>query len=254
MHQLNSLFRRRRSRGRKLCFMHVPRCGGNSIKHELRRLASRRNQVFILESHGSHRAADFLSEDLWEFRRRVLVYTLCCRRYRFVAGHFPCDREILEAFRPEWDFITILRDPIERWLSNYFFDRYKGDPHFRTDLSIDEYMASAIGRLKGAEYVRFLTGVHDLERLHSKELIEAAIDCLNAFDVVGLLEHLEDFSTRFEDRYQTPLALPKLNTNPVGPREMEDRVTPEIRRRLRDICMPDIVVHDYVRKKLAHGP
>jgi hypothetical protein len=251
MRRLSSLFRRRRLRARKLCFIHIPKCGGNSIKDAFRRFAYRKKEIFILESRGSSQAADFLSEDLWEFRQRLLVYSLCCRKYRFVAGHFTCNKEILEAFRSEWDFITILRDPIERWLSNYFFDRHKEDPHFHTDLSIDEYMASDIGRLKGAEYVRFLTGVHDLERLHTRELIDDAIDCLGGFDVIGLLEHLDDFSARFENRYRTPLALRKLNPNPVGPEEMEGQVTPEIRRRLREVCMPDIALHESVARKLS---
>ena len=63
-----------------------------------------------------------------EYRRQLLTYELCRADIRYVAGAYQVTREIIEDRGRTWAFVTVLRDPVARFISNLFYSRREGFP------------------------------------------------------------------------------------------------------------------------------
>jgi len=141
----------------RLCFIHVPKCAGGALH-----LALRRHYGLIERHHlsaiWSRRFASWQNTPLRSYRLALLEKRLSSPRLRYVSGHYPITLELLEKHEAEWHFLTVLRPPVERWLSNYFFNRYKSKRHFRTRANLADYLASSPGRASARTYLRHFGG------------------------------------------------------------------------------------------------
>jgi hypothetical protein len=178
------------------------------------------------------------------FSADLLPYYLSNPELRLVSGHMPVRSSVMEAFRDEWDFLLLLRDPVQRWLSNYFFNRYKADDHYRIDQTLDEFLETYRACWYGCFYCSYLAP----DSLSYGEeatdgVVEEAVEKLKRFRIIGVLERLEDMAKAFEEAYGASLRVPHVNRNPRG----EDYGSREVRadqlERIRSICSPDLAVY-----------
>lgn len=231
---------------RNLVFAHLPKCGGTSLHSAISRVYPRRRVTRLL-SRSSRLAADQAGRSLLAYRRDLLIYELQRGgRGRFLSGHWALDAGVCRAYRPAWSFVTLLRDPVERWLSHYFHNAAADGP-FRIDETLEVFLSTPRARLLGSVYVRQLNGgaIGDEERIGA-EAIEAARRTLDAFDLVGTVERLEQFRAGFQRLFGASLIIGRERS---GDPLRRGAVTPGQRQRIAELCAGDLLVYEHAASR-----
>ena len=109
---------------KNIFFLHQPKCGGTSINNAIRS-CYRNSQIMHLNNDACIRAADLLGRDLDDYRRDLLLYHLMHKKIRYLSGHFAYSKKAYDACGDQWHFVTVLRHPVERWFSHYFFNKHR---------------------------------------------------------------------------------------------------------------------------------
>ena len=233
-HHLRRLGQRLRGDHRRprLVFTHVPKCGGTAVDDALRRHYPKHHRAEIA-ALATRNAAEESGRDLRELRTDVLRYHLHHPSYAYLAGHVPIDRSTLEA-HPNWAFVTLLRDPVERWISNYLYNRYKPDrDHFAVNLCLDDFLESERAAHYGRFYLEYFGG--------RAGTVDSALRCLEAMALVGTLESLENWRAAFADRYGMYLRIAPRNLRPAA--ASGTRIDTVQRQRIEALCAPDRAVY-----------
>ena len=230
-----------------IAFIHMPKCGGTSIHTAISR-HYRADHISYLDPTASRNVSEASEVAMLPFRRSLLAYELAkSGGHRFISGHWPLDQALIHAHARDWSFVTILRDPVERWLSNYFFNRHRADnrDHFGTELDLEAYLDTRDAVENGKLYLSFCHGGHMPEGDLSAAISEA-ISVFGAYELIGTLNDMEGFLDRFEQRWQVRPSIPISNVNPAGKRARDKALTPSIMKRIEDICAPDREIYDAV--------
>ena len=188
----------------KLCFLHVPKCAGTSVTNALMDLykpwrPSARNRVVRLNDLAARSAEDMLSYSQRELRNPLLAYSLAQQQARLVIGHFTFSQAVFDEQRVHWHFATMLRDPVSRWLSHYFYNKDKPGNKYNIDVSIQDFLKTSRGQSLGALMVNwFSDGLYE-KGASVDSAVERALHNLNSFSVVGRSEDMPAFSHRIQN-------------------------------------------------------
>jgi hypothetical protein len=170
---------------------------------------------------------------------------------------------------------TLLRDPVERWLSHYFWrvyfpSAYKAYDHkkqageliipgmieplqvpegqFTVEAALRDAKtpwAKSLGRLQS----RFLGGYIDENSDDPSAIVERAKRNLDEFDIVGTLEQFDRFSSQFKSTTGDNLTLPHANKSETPKDFQLLKSSSELRAIVADICAPDIELYEYALTK-----
>ena len=66
--------------------------------------------------------ADIIIPRLFDYRSQVAANYLF-KNYPIVSGHFHINKNIIHSYKEKYNFITILRDPVERFISHYKYNK-----------------------------------------------------------------------------------------------------------------------------------
>jgi hypothetical protein len=244
--------------GNKVVFHHVPKCGGTSVGRAIR-LRYLPSQVTVLPEasyralelvEGSHQGRDFPTK-LHHFREQAFAYHMICG-VRCVSAHVPFSEAVFDRFHNEYNFITILREPVSRYISHYFFS-YGRKAHAGISESLPEFIETDRGAQHGAMFVYYFSGLEPSHDMRSAEAIERARNNLRKFDVVGLLEDLPRFQERLGDVLDIRVKIGHENKGRADGSTKRTIITPELRRRIEELCCPDIEIYELARS-LASRP
>lgn len=229
----------------RICFLHVPKCAGtallNAIKRRYRIADHLRGRVATLDAAVSLRSATRLGVNRHEHRKLLLSYLLADPGKRFASGHVGCNRALLDAYAGEWNFVTVLREPTERWLSEYWYNRHKLSEHNRTDLSLEAYLDDPVGRDYAQTYLNLFGSLP--ADAPQAERIDEALENLRRLNLIGYTDALPAFIEDFEKRFGVRLSLGPANANPA-PSYDSARSPPEpIMERIRERCGADIELY-----------
>ncbi len=213
-----------------LCFVHVPKAAGTTVS-------------FVLRQSLGHR---FMELAPWVDDRRLVspADIRLLRRWapwiRHFGGHHVRAYSGLERVVPEIRYVTFLRDPVKRYLSDYYHLRYKN------------------GRV--ANFHEFLGNRHWCDKqtkyIAGRADHEAAIELLEKrFQFVGLVEAMDEslalLGRRFDElpldvRYGRPR-----NVARPGPAQQEVRDGwAQFEPRVRANNQHDLRLYEYVRDVL----
>jgi hypothetical protein len=239
-----------------VCFFHVQKCGGTSVKAAIRHgFRPRRpdDVVADLDAAASTRQAARFGATNFAFRDQLLAYYLDSRSTRAVMGHFRYTESAHEPFLNRARFVTVLRDPAERLVSAYFYDRYKADDYGRIRVSLRDFLLDAGGeptlraRVHAEHYLAIFRGDgSDRPRRADQADIDRTIANLRRFHLVGFLEDPGPFVARLAEWADEPIDIATLNRSPASAEQLKE-LTPELRAVVDEICRPARVVYDAVR-------
>jgi hypothetical protein len=239
-----------------LVLLHIPKTGGTTLHH--------------------HFSAHFTPEETCPERYSNLQYYSPeeLGRWRFFSGHFNVD-EIRRIPRPLFT-VTVLRDPIERLLSNYYFwKRHKADyierkglialqvtkagtlldflrndnPHiFPTATNwMTSQLAGAV--LATPDGYALMRDGEQIGWLSEAQLVSRALQNLLSFDVIGDISQLAEIYGRVAQKFgMAPLTeIARLNTR-EDEHELRDpyireEITPEIQSLLEEKTHLDRMVY-----------
>lgn len=240
----------------RLVFLHVPRTGGTTLHH--------------------HLAAHFAPHEICpeRFSRLEQYSPDQLEKWRFFSGHFNAD-EIRRIPGPLF-IVTILRNPIERLLSNYYFwkrqrpetiEKHRLDgPRLIKAGSLADFLRSNHGgvldstnnmmarRLAGQVYAwpdggwRARIGEVGFE-VTDLQIVHRALGNLLSFDTYGDISALQGIYARVAQVYGMPplTSLERLNTRETVDAKMEaaqeEAITPQINEMLEKLTRLDGIVY-----------
>ena len=228
-------------------FFHVMNCGGTSVRRGLALGVARERTgagVFELDGQAAIEAVGGNDKQNWEFRDSLLSYVLDTMSPTIVLGHFRfCDRHARHL--DDAHFVTVLRAPVDRYLSLYKYRRYKEGVHVPVAGSFADVVETRRFRSEGHAIVGAFCGRADLDP-HSDEAIDAAVRNLGRFAAIGFIDRLDDFAADVSVLVGRKVTIPRMNASPA-PADLDDLgADPELMDRVREICAPDQQVFDRV--------
>lgn len=193
----------------KIIYHHIPKCGGTSIVRGLAltyypwRLLryGRKGFPAALNARAATQAAYESDMECYQYRRQLLRYFVSADNTPFISGHYPFCKKVFEAHHGQWHFISLFRDPVSRWYSEYYWNYYKDHDYAKTNLDIEAYFESQQGQVTTRSFVNFLTAVENPAGGVTQAEQKRALDNLGKLDCVGTLENLGDFQAVMKEKF-----------------------------------------------------
>ncbi|MEQ1787316.1 MAG: hypothetical protein ABL966_09705 [Acidimicrobiales bacterium] len=230
--------------GRPVVFFHVMKCGGSSVRAALAEGVPGGRAgpgVFELDGRAAKAAAGGTTDDDWQFRDVLLPYVVATARPAVVLGHFRY-RDRHAPLLDEAHLVTVLRDPVERLLSLYDYRRYQPGVVLPVSASLEDQLASQRWALEGHRYIDTFGGRDGLDPT-SAEAVEATVENLRRFAVVGSVDRLDAFARDVSALLGTPVEIPRLNASPAP---ADRQVDADVLAQIRAMCAADSQVYERV--------
>jgi hypothetical protein len=246
--RLGTLARKRNPKVR-LTFLHLPRTGGTAITQDIL-FRNFRHGHWCHVNYGPDMqvlsgAHDPLS---WTERKR--------QRISLLAGHMPFG--FAEHFPGPSEYVTLLRDPIARVVSDYFFCRQNPtNPAypFANKLPLVEFVARGYGSSQNC-YAQWLSNAAFGARFGSEEeILDAALKNLSQFSLIGITEQFDLSIEHICKRYDlVTYPVNEVNKNAATPegRSISDEEIQVVRgHNLLDLAIYDVCVKLFMESSSA---
>lgn len=237
--------------GRRICFAHVPKCGGTSVANALRNTYGLVDRTLIPETHiylrASEQAAALFDRPMMELREEILAYSLAQQATRLVMGHVPCTPALVNRFSREWRFVTLLRNPVERFISEYVYNSLKESNWARTDMKPEEYLRSEKALASATSFLRYFSEFTLASSDAERDFVDDAVVNLQRFAVVGVLEELPAFARDFRGCFGITLKIPKRNMSPSARLKSDMHQSASLMDEVHRLCESDLLVYERMR-------
>lgn len=201
-------------KGQKVAFVHIAKCGGSSVDFALRSALAapgqRRidRQTTITSSMASFAGEIKSLDDNYRFSEhhaehlsKIFAYYLQ-ENWQYISGHITVNKKLLDRFKDDYAFITILRNPVDRFISNYTFNKLTNIKSIMLPncLSNDNVIKEAKGILNSKRAwqmanspTMYLTGRYPKDQVDAKIMQAEVSKNLDTFKVIGFLDNLDKF-------------------------------------------------------------
>ncbi len=194
--------------GTKIVHLHIPKTAGTALREAFGRVYGTGWRVFPHRYEGGYAGID-------------------PSKYDFFSGHIGFNT----ASQLGGDIITVFRDPVERFISVYFFWRQlhaSGVEVTRNTTLAAHYSIDEFAQIKDEPFLleefhnrmtwQIAYGSSLAHRLHLRdqaktedEIFRTAIDNLREFAVIGIQERMPEFAEKLYLRYDIRLRIEKSN-------------------------------------------
>lgn len=230
-------------------FDHLPKCAGTTLT---RYLSARYPRELTFETKGTAPA-----ESVAEFLARPEADRL---RFRLVTGHLADG--LLDAVRPDVVPVTLLRDPVDRILSHYFYARREPLHYLHaringTDggggIAVDDYVDRADSVELKNWYVAHFSGRSPAEvAADPADALRRALDRLTGrYRVIGFQDALPAAAARLREAtgLRGDFSASSANRTAAADRE---QVSEETRRRIAEANALDLRLYRTLRECVPH--
>ena len=244
-----------RQAARRIAFFHPPKCGGTSVR---KWLASAFGRPAGLDPIAAEAAAHNIGVGAASEREAILAYFVQRQDARFICGHFPYSRRAFADHKDEFDLITILRNPLSRVLSRFYFESdQRGRHHFPIEGELEDWIQTNDAKAAAMVFTKMFVGdIGHVQRLgcgasdaERSEAALQAIDNLKRFAIVGTLEHVDAFEHVIQQRYGIHTRMGHARNNPTYLRFAQQ--PPAVQDRLRELCREDMMIYEAFAEKSA---
>jgi hypothetical protein len=253
-----------------IAYVHIPKCGGTSLLAAISECYTpAERQSFDIVRHYHQAYAEHAPEDrdawqkIWmQYRQREFGEYLSGDK-KFVYGHMPITADLLSSFQSKYRFFTVFRDPTDRFISNYIYDKIAGGiripdvlPPEESNISaeLDLYLASREGYWLARDQLIMIAGMDDGEPLDDRALIDRAKQNLNAFELIGFTDQLDVFEKSFSDAFGLDISIGRQNqTSDFFGSEGDIRKAyyaafdDSVREKVRALCEAEYELYDFAR-------
>lgn len=235
------------SRPKRILFDHLPKCGGSTL-------------VAYLDDHYPQRKifrikGDDVRASVAEFQRRPKKKRLL---YELIRGH-RADK-LIKLVHPDIIKITMLRDPIERIISHYYYVKRQPSHYLHSKMKegnwgLRDYV------LMGSEsseelmnwYVCHFSGMTNDEVARNQgDAVRKALDSVTRkYDVVGFLDDFPSFIEQLRRRAGLRHVYNDIRVNVTRNRPNREDLTPETIRAVEELNLADIDFYEQVKMKYS---
>lgn len=242
------------------CFYHIPKSGGTSLAEALQAAVPIGRHIGEVPANTTRRAAAILlsgEDDEIAFyddgERAAEVFALreamqiacMANAAALVHGHMLFSRKADKHFGGRYKYVTMLRDPAARVISNYRAAKRAG--YVREDFGA--YLESTIGRAHAAHNLRYFSGRPHVAEADVPQALDEAKAALDKVSVIGFVDQMDAFVDRFEAVFGARLRVARYN---VGKAAMPE-IGEEDRRRLEELCGPDLELHEHAQAAMRRA-
>lgn len=191
-------------------FMHIPKCGGTSIAEALYATVPMNRRIGVVDANATRRATSMAAagkdrihlfhDDLdsgnavFDLREKMLL-THMAWDTSLIHGHILFSAKADEHFGSTYKYVTLMRDPLARFVSNY-----NGSvAHGLTTTDFNTYLSTDIARFHALTSLRYFTGQHHIPVGEEMQAVEIALENAKKFALIGFLDDLDSFCTGFEN-------------------------------------------------------
>lgn len=232
----------------RVVFHHVPKCGGTSVGRALRKryilsqaTVKPEESFRAFEIYTGRTDREDMLRDVVALRTQMMLY-LMADDVRCVSLHVPFSPLARDAFGDTYKFITILRDPVARFISHYGWSYARDGAHARIEEPLDDFLDTPRAKRLGASYANYFAGLPLGSDITSDAAVQSAIANLNAFDVVGQLEDLPGFVSGIKKELGVSLRIGHENRDGQVRKAHAIEITDAHRSRITELCAPDIAI------------
>ena len=177
--------------------------------------------------------------------REQALLTHLCWGTQLIHGHVFLSERAQAAARRSHGWVTMMRDPAERAVSNFRMAVRAGV--IPDDL--DAWLDGTVGRSMAQVNLRYLSGRNEIPPGQEARATQIALDRLGWFDLIGFLDDPAGFSRGFSRRFGPRLPMPRYNSA-SGPAL---QLTRSQHDRLEALVRPDREVYAAARRIFGGG-